>query len=309
MERNLWTGIEFRHLAALVAIAEEGSFRAAGERLGYVQSAISQQLAFLERTLGIRLIERGPGTGPVALTPPGELLLRHFEEILARLSAARADVDALADGRAGMVRLGVSPNLEARFVPALLRQLGDALRIVVTPATDEAACGAVAGNRLDAALVSAPPDDGPFARRPLLEDPIVLLVRADRPADPGPLIVRHLARDTETATVTGPIAHATDDDATAHALVADGLGAALLPALSVDWEDRAVTALGFEPAPPPRVVSLVWHAERELTPTLETFLRATVAAAQQLQRELAERLDHGESPMRAFSSGVAFQYP
>ena len=81
-----------------------------------------------------------------------------------------------------------------------------------------------------------------------------------------------------------------DNDATIHTLVANGVGAAILPALSVDWSDDAVAALPLESCVRPRVLSLVWHAERELTPTLETFCDATIAACRELQRELDERL-------------------
>src|SRR5687767_6833676 len=101
-----WLGVELRHLAALQAIAEEGSFGRAAQRLGYTQSAVSQQLATLERIVGERLVERPGGPRPVSLTAAGELLVRHAEAIVARLEAAQADFEALAAGEAGALRVG-----------------------------------------------------------------------------------------------------------------------------------------------------------------------------------------------------------
>jgi DNA-binding transcriptional LysR family regulator len=91
----VWPGVELRHLAALEAVASEGSFRGAGSRLGYAQPAISQQIAALEAAVGTRLVERRRGRSGVALTEAGELLLRHATEIGARLRIARAELQAL----------------------------------------------------------------------------------------------------------------------------------------------------------------------------------------------------------------------
>lgn len=91
----VWPGVELRHLAALEAVATEGSFRGAGVRLGYAQPAISQQIAALEAAVGTRLVERRRGRGGVALTEAGELLLRHATDIGARLRTARAELQAL----------------------------------------------------------------------------------------------------------------------------------------------------------------------------------------------------------------------
>src|SRR6059036_4217341 len=99
--QSSWLGLEFRHLIALKAIAETGTFGRAAAQLGYTQSAISQQIAMLERIVGQRLIDRPGGPRPVSLTEAGELLLRHADAIAARLQAAQADLAALDAGDAG----------------------------------------------------------------------------------------------------------------------------------------------------------------------------------------------------------------
>ena len=86
-ETDHWLGIDLRHLAALQAVATEGSFHRAAERLGYTQSAVSQQIAGLERIVGMRLVHRPGGPRPISLTEAGHLLLRHGDAMLARLRA------------------------------------------------------------------------------------------------------------------------------------------------------------------------------------------------------------------------------
>jgi DNA-binding transcriptional LysR family regulator len=94
MAADWWVGVELRHLVALEAVAREGSFRRAAERLGYVQSAISHQIAALESLVGHRLIDRSRGTRPLTLTPAGELLLSHAQVVIAQMRAAQADLSA-----------------------------------------------------------------------------------------------------------------------------------------------------------------------------------------------------------------------
>ena len=124
MGAEQWPGIELRHLAALVAVAREQSFRAAAASLGYVPSAISAQIGDLESKLGVRLFERSRGPGPVALTEAGRVLLAHAEAILARLQAAESDVHRLVDGGVRVLRVGLTQSAGVRILPTLIRRDG-----------------------------------------------------------------------------------------------------------------------------------------------------------------------------------------
>src|ERR1041385_314725 len=122
MEPDSWLGVEVRHLAALQALAAERSFSRAAGRLGYTQSAVSQQIATLERIVGEQLVERPGGPRPVSLTEAGELLLRHAESIVDRLQAAQADLHALQTGEAGTLRVGTFQSAGARLLPEVMRR-------------------------------------------------------------------------------------------------------------------------------------------------------------------------------------------
>ena len=110
MEPDRWLGVELRHFLALEAVSREGSFGKAAAALGYTQSAVSQQIAALERIVGQRLVERPGGPKPVSLTEAGRLLLNHADAIAARVAAAQADLTALEDGEAGTLNVGRLPE-------------------------------------------------------------------------------------------------------------------------------------------------------------------------------------------------------
>ena len=140
MEADSWLGLDLRHLVALKTIADEGSFGKAAEKLGYTQSAISQQIATLERIVGLRLIERPGGPRPISLTEAGQILLRHAEAIQARLLAAKADMNALEAGDAGRLRVGTFQSVGAKIIPRLLRTFSEShpqVEIVLRESQDE----------------------------------------------------------------------------------------------------------------------------------------------------------------------------
>ena len=180
MSGDHWLGIELRHLSALEAVAREGSFSRAASRLGYVQSAISHQIAVLEGLVGERLIERSRGTRPLSLTEAGEVLLTHSSGILARVRAAQADIAALAGGSSGTLSVGTFPTVSTRILPPLLRHFADATPDVEVILREEATDGAllelVALGELDLTFTDLPAPDGPFETFELVSDPYVLLV-------------------------------------------------------------------------------------------------------------------------------------
>jgi molybdate transport repressor ModE-like protein len=121
-QSDQWLGVEVRHFAALDAVAREGSFGRAADRLGYTQSAVSQQIATLEKIVGETLVERPGGPRAVSLTEAGKLLLRHAEAIVARLDAAKADISALRAGETGTLRIGTYQSVGARVLPGVMRR-------------------------------------------------------------------------------------------------------------------------------------------------------------------------------------------
>src|ERR671934_2239826 len=182
MERNGFLGVELRHLAALDAVGRTRSFGAAARELGYTQSAVSQQIAHLERNVGQRLVERPGGPRPVDLTDAGRLLLRHADAIVAQLDAARADLAALAEGAAGPLRVGIFQSVGARILPALLRRFVETWPRVEVRVREEADAAdllrLVEHGTLDLSFAELPLPEGPFESVEILRDPYVLLVSA-----------------------------------------------------------------------------------------------------------------------------------
>src|SRR5919198_2801815 len=166
MEANLLLGVDLRHLVALEMVARERSFARAASRLGYTQSAVSQQISALERAAGARLLERPRGRGIVEPTEAGTLLLRHAARIVASLRAAEADLRALADGTVGSLRVGTFQSVGMTVLPELLsryRNVWPAVEVALVESVSqrELLDGVEAGD-LALAFAVLPVEEGPF---------------------------------------------------------------------------------------------------------------------------------------------------
>src|SRR5215470_16972192 len=107
--------LDVRRMRVLREVAVRGSFSAAAEAPSFTQSAISQQIAALERETGTTLVQRN--ARGVRLTEAGEALVRHTEAILARLTEAEAELEAIAGLRGGRLRLAAFESAAATLMP------------------------------------------------------------------------------------------------------------------------------------------------------------------------------------------------
>jgi molybdate transport repressor ModE-like protein len=291
MEPDRWLGIELRHFLALEAVAREGSFGKAAAALGYTQSAVSQQIAALERIVGHRLVERPGGPKPVSLTEAGRLLLTHADAIAARVAAAQADLEALGKGEAGTLRVGVFQSVGQRILPELMRnylRTWPEVEVTLTEsADDEELLALVERGGLDLTFADLPVVEGPFEWVELLRDPYVLVVAADSPlADrEKPPTLREIGeldlishKHCRTVKRLEPMfgrpldfVFRSDHNQTVQALVAAGVGSALVPQLTMDPEDISTVMIEM-PKLPPRVIALAWHRDRYRTPAARAFV-------------------------------------
>jgi len=292
-EPDRWLGIELRHLAALEAVAETRAFGRAAERLGYTQSAVSQQIATLEKAVGERLVERPGGPRPVSLTQAGELLLRHARDITARLSAARADLAALSDGARGQLRVGTYQSVGTRILPALMRRFAASwpkVEVLLTESADDAdLLASVERGDLDLTFTVLPLPEGPLEGLELMRDPWVLLAPADSDICDAAALLR--ARELSGLRLIGGrncrsaemveehlrlggadlrIVFRSDDNGTVQGLVGAGVGCALMPRLAVEPNDPASVAIDLDVAP--RLIALAWHRDRYHTPAAQAFV-------------------------------------
>jgi DNA-binding transcriptional LysR family regulator len=307
-----WSGLEMRHLLALVAVVETGTFSGAGEQLGYTQSAVSQQVGTLERIVGAPLFERPGGRRPVRLTAAGEMLLTHARAVLARVSAAVADLRALASGEQGTLRVGTLPSVGTKVLPRLLRTFRaewPGVEIVLRESRDCAdLIQAVETGDIDVTFIDIGPyESGPLQVRRLLDDPMVLVAPAGAPEarwraasiddiahlpmigtrNPG---CRQIIDDAfRQAAVSPTYVFRSDDNPTIQGLIGSGLAYAVLPLLTVDENDPRVAVVPIRPAPPPRRLGIAWHPDRTPPMALLPFVEAAAEICRNLGEQWASR--------------------
>lgn len=184
--------INTRHLASLTAIAEHGSFAAAGSAIGRSHSAISLHIKALEEELGTRLVDRS--VRPAVLTADGEALAAQA----GRLQRVLDDIRSIGHGAdiTGQLSVGIVPTVMSHLAPPALSRLTTQhpqLRLDIRTGLSGELAFAVRGGDLDAAILTAPdlaPED--LVARPIADEPLVVIAPPDTPTDGDAALLQQL---------------------------------------------------------------------------------------------------------------------
>ena len=176
--------VQLHQLAYALAVAEEQSFTQAAARLHLAQPSLSRQVRLLEQELGVVLFNRGPGQGPVTLTPDGAALLPFMQRVLADVEATGAEARALSGMARGRLAVGATPSLITSALappwsPSTRSHPGIDLSVV--EAGSHQLVPQVAAGEVDLALVVLPVTDPLVVTTPLFDDPLVLATAPDHP--------------------------------------------------------------------------------------------------------------------------------
>jgi DNA-binding transcriptional LysR family regulator len=287
----MWSDLTVRHLLAFRAVAEEGTFGRAADRLGFTQSAVSQQVAALESMVGVPLFDRPGGPRPPRLTEGGELMLGLVTDLIERLEAMERDVSRFNRGVSGRLVVATLQSVLARLLPQALRRLhAEAPDVDVTVLGEDPQRlpdRVVADGDADLAICSGTVDPR-LNNRALGADPFVAVVPASEP--PGPVRLLELGgrpmigqplgdtcslpmqRELDRLDVSPNYVFRSQDNSAIQGMVSAGVGIAIVPLLTVDTSDPSISVRATVPKLEPRRLAIVWPKDRTLAPVAERFM-------------------------------------
>lgn len=297
--------LDLRRLEILRCFAARGTITATAADLGYSPSAISQQLAALEREAGTALVERTAQRA--SLTDAGRELAEHAARILAAVETAQSRMRARAGTVSGRVTVSCIPALATVLAPHLAALRGEhpELAVVAHETGSTVAAAAVLDRRYDLAVIDdwsarPPAESAGLSVHRLRREEVVLAISADHPlaGQPGPATAARLReiihRQTWLCAPLGHLSRAAGDQRltalnavpprrwefeglhTLAALVATGAGVAFLPT-SVTEAQAGVTGLRLAPVMRRTILALTRVTARE-DPAVSACLRAAQQA-------------------------------
>ncbi|MET7424901.1 LysR family transcriptional regulator [Dactylosporangium sp. NPDC005555] len=293
--------LDARKLRLLRDLADRGTIAAVAAAHNYTPSAVSQQLAALEREAGAALLAR-TGRG-VTLTAAGTVLAAHAEDVLAALERATAALAATRTGLSGPLRIGAFPTAMRTLLPgALVALAGEhpALDLTVDELDPALVPARLRDGTLDVALVHdydlvpIVPDPA-LDTAPLLEEtmylaatrPLELRECRDEPwilAGPGTLCHTMTIRACEAAGFLPRARHHADDFVTVLTLVAAGQGVAVVPSLALrpllGGGHPVVDGVVLTPLGTKRRTRFAYRAGTGAHPSIAAFVAAVRTAAE-----------------------------
>ncbi len=298
---------EFRQLSTLVAIADHGTFGRAAHDLGYTQSAISQQVAALERAIGTPMFDRLGGARGVSLTPAGELVAQHARSLMTANAAAQERLDSLLTGAEGTLVIGTFQSISVKVLPEVIRRMKQkrpkVLIKLVENDDQEQLFDQLENNELDLTFAVEPVGRETITSTYLCEDRFVVLcppggtefLRGDtsvihlddlqgEPMVGQPDVACQLIieRGLKDAGLTPNYVCRSSDNGTVQAMVRAGMGHAVMAYLATDPNDPDVTIAELEPPIPPRELAIAQLVNVTLSPAAQHFAELV----QQVVREM-----------------------
>jgi DNA-binding transcriptional LysR family regulator len=307
--------LDVRRLRVLLEVARTGSFTAAAAALCYTPSAVSQQIAALEREAGTVLVERGPRG--VVLTEPGRVLAGEADQILGRLAAAELALQALAGLRAGLLRLGWFATAGATLMPraiAAFQRRHPEVELDLFQGDPDECLPRLRARELELALVYEfelePPVGADLEQVPLLDDPLCIGLPAAHPLAGRERVrlaelagerwiqgVRQgstlevLPRACRLAGFEPQVAFRTDDRIAVEGLVAAGVGVALIPQLTVPTARPDIAVRPLEAVGLSRTVRAALPSAAYRPPAATAMLAVLRGVCDTLVADAARRLD------------------
>lgn len=281
-----------RHLAALIAVVDHGTFAAAADVLGFTQSAVSQQIAQLERACGTPVFDRSKGPRPAELTQVGIAVVDFARRSLARIDQMDDRLRSMERGISGRLTVGTFQSASAELLPNIVAQMRRELpdvdvRLDETDDLDELVRD-VLHDETDMAFTVDVTDDPRLEIEVLGRDRFVVLAPADENVT-GTVTAEELNRstligqpDTQTgqrmiderlsgAGIRPDFAFRFQNNAAVQSMVRSGMGLAVMPSLAIDPHDPDVRVLEIEPPLAPRVIQLIRRSGRTLLPAAYQF--------------------------------------
>ncbi|WP_296665461.1 LysR family transcriptional regulator [Demequina sp.] len=296
--------LDLTRLVALRELALRGTIAAAADAMGYTPSAVSQQLAALEREAGVALTVRSGRN--VVLTPAGQRLVARTHQLLDTMELAESELHDRAAQAAGTVRLAVFQSAALTLVPGALLRLREShprVRVHVTQSEPGAALADTWARDFDLVVAeeyphhSAPHYPG-VARRPLVTDDLLLavggawsdaesvrdLADAVWVMEPQGTSTRHFGEQTCRVAGFEPDVRFETADLQAHVLLVErGLAVAILPGLMVAHTGMGARTLTLDGEPRRTVFSAMRQSSR-VDPAVEAVRLALEAQARSLHR-------------------------